>query len=280
MSLNSPSASRDSDRHQLNRRDLPPVFSSEPGNQISLRFAGDLVNRFLICCALGLLLWSSAPAMGAGVAEVVYDRNQDRIAIQAKDVTLAQLFAQLAQKAGIESRIDATVAGDLLSVNQPLRPTTEVFQRLLGRYSYTLHYRTMAKNRRQLSAVTILGPAGKTGSGTSLPSVRHVSGERGETAGVAPASIPPGTAAGSAGGMARVPSGANALDAEQAQLMSQPVPSAVGNTLGQPGGSVVPHVTTTAAASAAAGAATGVPALVPPPAIPAKRIGPDGRVID
>ena len=132
--------------------------------------------RFVRCWGLGALLWSAMPVMGAGTVEVTYDRDRDEIAIQAKDATLAQLFVQLEQKAGIASRIDASVAGDLVSVNQPMRPAAEVFQYLLNRYSYTLRYRSVAKNRLRLSAVSIVGATGSSSGRVSPPSVQQAHG--------------------------------------------------------------------------------------------------------
>lgn len=143
------------------------------------------MNRFL-CCGLAMLLWG-CPAIGDGVAEVTYDRYQDRISIRATDVTLSQLLAQLAQKVGIEAQIDATVAGDRLSIDQPSRPAVDVLQHLLRRYSYILHYRADANNHKLLGAVTILGAMGKAGAGISLPPVQHAAGEWQEVAAVAPA---------------------------------------------------------------------------------------------
>lgn len=143
------------------------------------------MNRFLFC-GLALLLWG-CPAIGDGVAEVTYDRNQDRIGIRAADVTLSQLLARLAQKVGIEVKIDATVAGDRLNIDQPSRPTLDVLQQLLRRYSYILHYRSDANNRKLLDAVTILGAMGKAGAGISLLPVQHAAGVWQEVASVAPA---------------------------------------------------------------------------------------------
>jgi len=140
-----------------------------------------------LCCGLALLLCISTPALSAGEAEIVYDRDQDRLGIQAKDVTLSQLFAQLAQQAGIASQIESTVAADQLSVNQPSRPTMEALTQLLRRYNHILYYRTDSKNRTIISAVTILGAVGKTGGGsTTLPPVQHAATKRWDTEGIAP----------------------------------------------------------------------------------------------
>ena len=230
--------------------------------------------NWFFCCGLGLLLWSSAPAMGADTVEVAYDRNQDRIGIRATDVTLAQIFAQLAQEAGIESEIDATAAGDRLSMDQPQRPTVEVLQHLLRRYSYILHYRTDTKIRRQLGAVTILGPAGKAGSGAYLPPVQHSSAKWRDAVGAGPFDM----VAGDARGMAGVLGGTDASVVVQAPLVTQPAPSA--GSVSDHGIVAVTGSPTTVHASAAAGAATGGPAPVPAPATPAGRIGSDGSFID
>ena len=226
-----------------------------------------------LCCGLVLLLWSSAPAMGAGAVEVVYDRGQDRIGIQAKDVTLSQLFAQLAQKAGIESQIDAAVAADRLSVDQPPRPATKALQQLLRGYNYTLTYRSGAKNSNQIVAVTILGAAGKPGTNTSLPPVQHLAREWREAAGAGAVGV-----VSLSNGM---DAGVDAAGATQAPPTSQRAPSPAANPSALPEGAAVPQATTAIlSADDASGAASGAPAPVPAPAIPAWRAGPGGTVIE
>ena len=211
----------------------------------------------------GFLLWTAAPVMGADFVEVVYDRSQDRISLRAKDATLSQLFAQVAQKSGIESRIDPAVSGDRLSVDQPLGPTTEVFQRLLGNYSYTLHYRAAARNKKYVSAVAIVG-SGKVGN-------LNVHGEHPKALVQPQGSMLHGQSARDAGGLARPPDGTSAWGATQAPPA---LPQASGGPGGAPGSqetTLAPQATdgsTTASGSAGTGA--GVPALVSPPTMPAK----------
>lgn len=140
-----------------------------------------------LCCGLALLLCISTPALSAGEAEIVYDHDQDQLGILAKNATLSQLFAQLAQQAGIASQIESTVATDQLSVNQPSRPTMDAFTQLLRRYNHILYYRADSKNQKRISSVTILGAVGKTGGGsTTLPPVQHAATKRWDTEGIAP----------------------------------------------------------------------------------------------
>ena len=231
------------------------------------------------CCGLCLLLWSSASAMGADVVEVTYDRHQDRITIHAKDVSLSQIFAQLAQKAGIESHIDSAVAGDRLNVDQASRLTSEVLQQMLRGYSYTLTYRSGVRNSKQIAAVTILGAVGKPSAGTSLPPIQYAAGEWRETAGATLAARPADAVAGGVGRTNSVSSSADVPLVAQAPLVSQPVSSAASTVTMQQEAAISPD-TVTSSANATAGTAAVAPVTVAAPAGTGRQRGPHGAVIE
>ena len=111
---------------------------------------------------VGMLLFVlfSASAASAEKIEISYDRSQDSIRIQARNVSLSELFAQLSLKTGIGYSIEATAAKDRISVNQSMAPVATALGQVLRRYSYVLIFQKGPGNRNQVAKVTILGAAG------------------------------------------------------------------------------------------------------------------------